>query len=41
MCNVSHVMCHVSHVACHPSLTPIATVTDPPPANYPPMQSAQ
>ena len=49
-CDISHVMCHsarfmphchVSHVTCqcHLSLTPTATVTDPPPANSPTMPS--
>ena len=32
-------MCHVSHVTYHTSLTPIATATDPPPANSPTMHS--
>ena len=28
-------MCNMSRVTCHLSLTPTATVTDPPPTNYP------
>ena len=33
-CQVSQVMCRMSHVTCHMSLTPTATATDPPPADY-------
>ena len=40
-CRVSHsgVICCVSPVICQLSLTPIATATDPPPANSPIMHS--
>ena len=39
MCYVSHVGCHLSPINCHLSLTPSATVTDPPPTNSPTMHS--
>ena len=32
-----YVMCPMSRVKCHLSLTPTATVTDPPPDNFPTM----
>ena len=42
MRRVLHVICHVLHIACHLSpftyhlsVTPRATATDPPPANFP------
>ena len=38
-CQVSRIRCHVSHVTCHMLITPTATATDPPPANFSTMQS--
>ena len=32
---MSRVMCHMLRVTCHMSLTPTATVADPPPVNSP------
>ena len=38
-CHVPRVMCHVFPIDCHLSLTPIATATEPAPANSPTMHS--
>ena len=38
-CVICHVACHLSLVTCYTSLTPTATVTDPPAADFPKMHT--